>query len=95
VLGEWLARRLSDAEAERVNEEIDVLIEVGNIRVRAQHSPAGHKAVKAFEVFGLSFPPTDWHAAWTVLHQRVVGALDAIRDEVHAGLLADDDVPTS
>lgn len=95
VLGEWLARQLSDAEAERVNYEIDVLIQTGNIRVGAQHSASSHKAVTAFEALGLPFPPTDWHGTWTALHQRVVGALDAIREEVQAGLPAEDDQTSS
>lgn len=89
VLGDWLARQVPDAEAERVNYEIDVLIQTGNIRVGAQHSASSHKAVKAFEALGLPFPPTDWHGTWSVLHQRVVGALDAIREEVQAGLPLD------
>jgi hypothetical protein len=88
VLGEWLAQRLPDPEAERANYGIDVLTQTGNVRVGAQHSASSPKAVKAFETLGLPFPPTDWHGTWTVLHQRVVGALDAIREEVQAGLHA-------
>jgi hypothetical protein len=91
VLGEWLIKTLPEAEGLRVADEIDALARVGDIRVGAQHSAVRYKAVDAFEALGLRFPPEDWQATWTALQERVIGALVAIRQEVHAGLQSDSD----
>lgn len=57
-----------------------------HIRVSAQHADARHKAVTAFREIGLPFPPPTWGYAWGHIVALAVGALNVLREEVHAGL---------
>ena len=43
-------------------------------------------AVEAFREIGLPFPPSNWDHAWTHIAMMAGGALDALREEVNAGL---------
>lgn len=87
VMDDWLTKRLPERSADRVHEAVDVLIKIVNIRVGAQHTNTRHKAVQAFEVFGLAFPPSDWGLLWDSLRAAAVGALEAIREEVQANIV--------
>ena len=78
---------LLDAEAaDRVSAAFDTLIRLRHIRVSSQHADARHKAVAAFAGIGLSFPPRGWGYAWDHVAGMARGALDVVREEVHAGL---------
>ena len=72
--------------AARVDEAINTLQRIVDIRVGAQHSDARRKALKAFETFGLPYPPTDWQQIRVSLTELAVDALEAIREEVQASL---------
>ena len=63
-----------------------MLIRLRRIRVSTQHADARHKAVDAFREIGLAFPPYSWDNTWTYIAGLAKGALDVIREEVHAGL---------
>jgi 8-oxo-dGTP pyrophosphatase MutT (NUDIX family) len=43
-------------------------------------------AVDAFREIGLAFPPYSWDNTWTYIAGLAKGAVDVIREEVHAGL---------
>jgi hypothetical protein len=65
---------------------LGTLIRLRRIRVGTQHADARHKAVDAFREVGLPFPPRSWDHAWTHVAAIARGALDALREEVKAGL---------
>jgi hypothetical protein len=84
---DYLVPLLEDEAAERVTDAFATLIRLRHIRVAAQHSDARHKAVAAFRDLGLPFPPVSWNWAWAHVASMTTGALDALREEVHVGLL--------
>jgi hypothetical protein len=83
---DWLVPQLDAEAGDRVTTAFGTLIGLRHIRVGSQHADARHKAVEAFREIGLPFPPPSWGHAWT--HTAVIarGALDAVREEVNAGL---------
>jgi hypothetical protein len=83
---DYLVPLLDSAAADRVSKALGTLIRLRHIRVSAQHSDARPKAVTAFGEIGLPFPPVSWDRAWAHIAAMAGGALDAIREEVHAGL---------
>lgn len=83
---DYLLPRLDPDIADRVASAIHTLIRLRHVRVAGQHSDARHKAVAAFREIGLPFPPPSWDHAWTHIAVIATGALDALREEVHAGL---------
>ena len=77
---------LLDADAaNRVSAAFETLIHLRHIRVSAQHADARHRAVTAFQEIGLAFPPASWGQAWLHVASLAMGALDVLREEVHAG----------
>lgn len=86
LLGKWLAKRLPESPAARVEEATSTLSRIVNIRVGGQHTADRRKQVEAFQTFGLSYPPVDWNTAWEALRQSATNAIDAIRQEVEANL---------
>ena len=89
ALREQLGTRLDPEAADRVGGAIGRLIDLRHIRVGTQHSDARHRGVAAFERLGLSFPPTSWEQAWSQVAVLARGALDVLREEVHAGIPQD------
>lgn len=85
LVRDWLVAQLDAAAADRVAKAFATLIQLRHIRVSQQHADARHKAVEAFRGIGLSFPPGSWDYAWTHVAVMARGALDVIREEVHAG----------
>jgi hypothetical protein len=83
---DWLVPQMDAAAADRVSTALGKLIRLRHIRVSTQHSDARHKAVTAFGEIGLPFPPVTWNQAWTHIAVMTHGALDVLREEVHAGL---------
>jgi hypothetical protein len=83
---DWLVPQLDADAAVRVTEAFGTLIGLRHIRVSQQHADARHRAVEAFRVIGLSFPPPGWGYAWTHIVAAARGALDTIREEVHVGI---------
>lgn len=83
---DYLMSELDPDVADRVDSAVGTLIRLRQIRVSQQHSDARHKAVEAFREIGLPFPPPSWDYAWMHIAVMARGALDVIREEVHAGL---------
>ncbi len=83
---DYLARSLDADAAERTAAAVTTLIRLRHIRVSTQHRDARHKAVAAFTEIGLPFPPISWTQAWTHIAAMATSALNALREEVHAGL---------
>lgn len=83
---DYLLALLDATVADRVAKAFETLIRLRRIRVSTQHSDARHKAVTAFGEIGLAFPPPSWDYAWTHIAVMARGALDVVREEVHAGL---------
>jgi hypothetical protein len=83
---DYLLARLDPDVADCVASAIQTLIRLRHVRVAGQHSDARHKAVAAFREIGLPFPPPSWDHAWTHIAVIARGALDVLREEVHAGL---------
>ncbi len=83
-----LRRFLTDAlpqEAHaRVYGAIEVLDAARQARAASQHQAAQRDAIDAYHVLGLSFPVTNWSAAWQRIQAVVTLAFDAIRDELQA-----------
>ena len=76
-----------DADAaDRVAAAIGTLIQLRHIRVGTQHRDARHRAVTAFKEIGMPFPPASWEGAWARIAVVAKGALDELREEIHAGL---------
>jgi hypothetical protein len=83
---DWLVPQLDTDAGDRVATAFGTLIRLRHIRVGTQHADARHKAVNAFREIGLPFPPSSWDHAWTHVAVMARGALDALREEVNAGL---------
>lgn len=83
---DWLVPQLDVDAGERVATAFATLIRLRHIRVGTQHADARHKAVHAFREIGLPFPPPSWDHAWTHIAVMTRGALDAVREEVNAGV---------
>jgi hypothetical protein len=83
---DYLARALAPEAADRVSAAFETLIRLRRIRVSTQHADARHRAVTSFAEIGLAFPPPSWDQAWAHIATLAAGALDAIREEAHAGL---------
>jgi hypothetical protein len=49
-------------------------------------SDARAKAVAAYAELGLTFPVASWPETWAQISAITCGALDALREEAHAGL---------
>jgi hypothetical protein len=83
---EYLSHTLDAEAAARSTNAIRTLVRLRRIRVSTQHSDARHKAVATFSEIGLAFPPVSWDQAWEHIATLAVGALDSVREEVHAGI---------
>ncbi len=83
---DYLASALSPDAADRVSVSFETLIRLRRIRVSTQHADARHRAVTSFGEIGLAFPPPSWDRAWAHIAALAADALDAIREEAHAGL---------
>ncbi|TDD87357.1 hypothetical protein E1293_08095 [Actinomadura darangshiensis] len=70
----------------RIKDSIDTLRKVVVIRNGQQHGDAKSKAVTAYRDLGISYPPYDPGHTWTALVIIAQGAVDAIREEIQAGL---------
>lgn len=75
-----------DSPAARCSDAIGTLIRVRSIRHSIEHGDARAKAVAAYAELGLIFPVASWPETWAQISAIVCGALDALREEVHAGL---------
>lgn len=83
---DWLVPQLDADAGDRAANAFGTLIRLRHIRVSTQHADARHKAVDAFRDIGLPFPALNWDHAWTHIAAMARGALDALREEVNAGL---------
>ncbi len=82
----YLQAHLEGDSVIRACDAVDSLLHLAWIRNGAQHGDARHKAVTAFSRIGLAFPPPSWPAAWSHVSWAAKNALDALREEAHAGL---------
>jgi len=83
---DYLTAALDPAAADRASDAIGTLIRLRRIRAGGQHTGARPRAVSAFGEIGLAFPLPSWAYAWTHIAWLAKDALDAIREEVHAGI---------
>lgn len=81
-----LTSALGPGAAGRVSVALENLIRLRRIRVSTQHADARHRAVASFAEIGLAFPPPRRDQAWTHIAALAIGALNAVREEAHAGL---------
>lgn len=86
---DYLIPMLGEDESERVREAFETLIHIRRIRVNAQHADKRHRAVTTFKAVGLPFPPANWPQTWAHIAALAKGALDILREEVHAGVSMD------
>jgi hypothetical protein len=84
----YLNRELDSPAAARCEAAIETLIKVRTIRHSIEHGDARAKAVAAYAELGLTFPVAGWPDAWAQISAIACGVLDALREEVHAGLSA-------
>jgi hypothetical protein len=85
-LGPFLSDHLSDEAMPAVNEAITILDAVRQVRAAAQHVGAESGLVDALTRLDLSYPVSDWPAAWGRIQQAVAYSCDVIRQEIHASL---------
>jgi hypothetical protein len=84
----YLNQELDPPAAARCAAAIGKLIRLRTIRHSIEHGDARAKAVAAYAELDLAFPVGDWPGAWSQISATACGALDALREEVHAGLPA-------
>jgi hypothetical protein len=82
----YLDEALEPPAAARCSDAINTLIKLRTIRHGIEHGDARAKAVAAYAELGLSFPIASWPQAWAQISALACGALDALREEAHAGL---------
>lgn len=80
----FLATQLPSEAVPRVDEAVERLDAARSLRAGAQHVDAQAKAVHAHAVLGLSYPVSDWAAAWAQVQATVAHAIDVIRQELQA-----------
>jgi hypothetical protein len=80
----FLNDHLPRAARSRVQRALSTLRKVTQVRNGGQHVEAADKAASALPALGLTFPVSDFQAAWRTVQARVVQALDSLRDEVGA-----------
>lgn len=85
-LRKYLDRELEPPAAARCSDAIDTLTKLRAIRHGIEHGDARAKAVAAYGELGLSFPVASWIQTWAQISAITCGALDALREEAHAGL---------
>lgn len=85
---DYLNQALEPAAAARCAEAVDSLIRLRTVRHSIEHGDARAKAVAAYASLGLAFPVRNWSEAWARISAIACGAIDAIREEAHAGLAA-------
>jgi hypothetical protein len=88
AVGRYVASILEGEAAERAADAIGMLIHLRHIRVSTQHADARHRAVTAFRKIGMTFPPPAWEGAWAGIAAQAKGALDVLREEIHAAAIA-------
>jgi hypothetical protein len=79
-----LIAELPDESHGPIEQAIGVLRAAQRIRTGGQHSGAAAEATKKFGLLGISYPPSDWGLAWTIVRSKVIAALDGIREELQA-----------
>ena len=82
----YLNRELEPPAAARCSDSIGTLVKLRTIRHGIEHGDARVKAVAAYAELGLTFPVVNWSQAWAQISATACGALDVLREEVHAGL---------
>lgn len=82
---DYLNQGLESAAATRCAEAVDRLTRLRTVRQSIEHGDARMKAVAAYANLGVAFPVRNWPEAWARISAVACGALDAIREEVHAG----------
>jgi hypothetical protein len=82
----YLNRELDPPAAARCSGAIGTLVSVRTIRHSIEHGDARAKAVAAYAELGVTFPVASWPQAWAQISAITCGALDALREEAHAGL---------
>jgi hypothetical protein len=80
----FLTRELPAESLPAVRAAIGTLFQVTHIRNSGQHFGAAPQAAAALPALGLTFPITDYAAAWWIVQTHVINALDTIRVEVNA-----------
>lgn len=86
-----LLRDLAPDSHERVQRAIAVLEAAVLVRNAQQHVHAAPDAVSAVATLGLTYPITEWTSAWVTIRDGVTTALWAIREEVQASLVPDEE----
>jgi hypothetical protein len=79
-----MKENLPDDSQPRIERAMATLRDVASIRNGLfQHSGTEHRGVRALTDLGIAFPVTDWRSAWTIVQQRTIDALNALREEIH------------
>lgn len=85
---DYLNAMLDPPAAARCSDVIETLTKLRTVRHSIEHGDARAKAVAAYAALGIAFPVSSWPAAWTQVSALTCGALDVLREELHAGLPA-------
>lgn len=83
---ERLEKRLHElvpsSSHERIDQAVATLRAARRLRAGAQHDDAAARAIDAFALLGVDYPPSDWQPAWDQIRDRIIEAFDAIREEL-------------
>ncbi len=85
-LGAKLLQELPIESHRRVRDAIDVLESSVMVRNAMQHAHAAPEAVAHLRTFGMTYPVTDWEAAWHRIRNAATSALWAIREELQSSM---------
>lgn len=90
-LQDLLQTQLPAESHARIADAVAVLRDVTEVRnALFQHSGSEHRAVQALTNLGLSFPVTDWRAAWETVELHVIAAFSALREEIQLAQVVED-----
>jgi hypothetical protein len=81
-----IATKIAPAAAQRAIAAVETLEAALAARDSGQHSRASHEGLASMRRLGLSYPVSDWAAAWQTSSARVVDAFTVIADELSATL---------
>lgn len=77
-----LAADLPEAGAVRANQAVAMLSHVAELRNSLVHTGTEYQSARALPGLGVEYPITDWAEAWSIVQERVIDALAALREEI-------------
>jgi hypothetical protein len=78
----FLGRTLPSPDLDRIRSAIGTLRAIVGVRTGGQHTDAQKRQLSGYARLGISYPVHGWGAAWDVVQDHAIEALEALREEI-------------